>query len=101
MILLQKSKYLPKKQIVSNKDLINPIINRAKSGVHGGIDKLNIKTKAKLEELVSKVNEKVDQYIQPIEGEGVKRGRGRPRLTKGEGIIGDTLKGLIGMTGLT
>ena len=96
--IASKAKAFAKKQIISNKDLINPIINRVKSGVHGGIDKLNNKAKAKLEELASKANAKVDQYIQPIEGEGVKRRRGRPK--KGEGIIGDALKGLIGMTGL-
>jgi hypothetical protein len=71
-----------------HKDLINPIINRVKSTVHGGIDKLSNKAKEKLEEL-----------IQPIEGEGVvKPKRGRPK--KGEGIIGDVLKGLVGVTGL-
>jgi hypothetical protein len=96
--IASKAKAFAKKQIVSNKDLINPIINRVKSGVHGGIDKLSNKAKAKLEELASKANAKVDQYIQPIEGEGVKRRRGRPK--KGEGIIGDALKGLIGMSGL-
>ena len=96
--IVSRAKAFAKKQIVSNKDLINPIINRVKSGVHGGIDKLSNKTKAKLEELASKANAKVDQYIQPIEGEGVKRRRGRPK--KGEGIIGDALKGLIGMSGL-
>ena len=96
--IASKAKAFAKKQIVSNKDLINPIINRVKSGVHGGIDSLSNKAKAKLEELASKANAKVDQYIQPIEGEGVKRRRGRPK--KGEGIIGDALKGLIGMSGL-
>jgi hypothetical protein len=96
--IASRAKAFARKQIVSNKDLINPIINRVKSGVHGGIDSLSNKAKAKLEELASKANAKVDQYIQPIEGEGVKRRRGRPK--KGEGIIGDALKGLIGMTGL-
>jgi hypothetical protein len=96
--IASRAKAFAKKQIVSNKDLINPIINRVKSGVHGGIDSLSNKAKAKLEELASKANAKVDQYIQPIEGEGVKRRRGRPK--KGEGIIGDALKGLIGMSGL-
>ena len=81
-----------------HKDLINPIIGRVKAGVHGGIDKLSNKAKEKLEELASKANAKVDEFIQPIEGEGVKRRRGRPK--KGEGIIGDALKGLIGMSGL-
>ena len=96
--IASKAKAFAKKQIVSNKDLINPIINRVKSTVHGGIDSLSNKAKAKLEELASKANSKVDQYIQPIEGEGVKRRRGRPK--KGTGIIGDALKGLIGMSGL-
>ena len=96
--IASRAKAFAKKQIVSNKDLINPIINRVKSGVHGGIDSLSNKAKAKLEELASKANAKVDQYIQPIEGEGVKRRRGRPK--KGEGIIDDALKGLIGMSGL-
>lgn len=57
-----------------HKDLINPIIGRVRAGAKSGIDKL-----------AAKVNEKVDEYIKPIEGEG---------------IIGDALKGLIGMTGL-
>jgi hypothetical protein len=57
-----------------HKDLINPIIGRVRAGAKSGIDKL-----------ASKANEKVDEYIKPIEGEG---------------IIGDALKGLIGMTGL-
>ena len=57
-----------------HKDLINPIIGRVRAGAKSGIDKL-----------ASKANEKVDEYIKPIEGEG---------------IIGDALKGLISMTGL-
>jgi hypothetical protein len=57
-----------------HKDLINPIIGRVRAGTKSGIDRL-----------ASKVNEKVDDYIKPIEGEGV---------------IGDALKGLISMTGL-
>jgi hypothetical protein len=81
-----------------HKDLINPIIGRVRAGVHGGIDTLSNKAKSKLEELASKANAKVDEFIQPIEGEGVKRRRGRPK--KGEGIIGDVLKGLISTTGL-
>ncbi len=96
--IASKTKAFAKKQIISNKDLLNPIINRVKSGVHGGIDSLSNKGKAKLEELTSKTNAKVDPYIKPIEGEGVKRRRGRPK--KGEGIIGDAIKGIIGMSGL-
>jgi hypothetical protein len=57
-----------------HKDLINPIIGRVRAGPKSGIN-----------QLVSKANEKVDEYIKPIEGEG---------------IIGDSLKGLISMTGL-
>ena len=57
-----------------HKDLINPIIGRVRAVAKSGIDKL-----------ASKANAKVDEYIKPIEGEG---------------IIGDALKGLIGMTGL-
>jgi len=71
-----------------HKDLINPIIARVKAGAHSGIDKLS-----------AKAREKIDDIIKPIEGEGVRpKRRGRPK--KGEGIIGDALKGLIGMTGL-
>lgn len=73
----------------ANKDLINPIIGRVKSGIHSGIDKLSSAAKGK-----------VDQYIQPIQGEGMKKKRGRPSKKVGEGIIGDALKGLIGMSGL-
>jgi len=72
-----------------HKDLINPIIGRVKSTVHGGIDKLSNKAKEKLEEL-----------IQPIEGEGVVRPKRRGRPKKGAGVIGDVLKGLINVTGM-
>ena len=97
--IASKAKAFAKKQIISNKDLLNPIINRVKSTVHGGINSLSNKAKEKLEELASKANSKVDQYIQPIEGEGVRpKRRGRPK--KGEGLIGDVLKGLISTTGL-
>jgi len=57
-----------------HKDLINPIIGRVRAGAKSGIN-----------HLAYKANEKVDEYIKPIEGEG---------------IIGDALKGLISMTGL-
>ena len=97
--IASKAKAFAKKQIISNKDLLNPIINRVKSTVHGGINSLSNKAKEKLEELASKANSKVDQYIQPIEGEGVRpKRRGRPK--KGEGIIGDVLSKVIGLTGL-
>jgi hypothetical protein len=73
-----------------HKDLINPIIGRVRAGAHSGIDKLS-----------AKAREKIDEIIKPIEGEGVvKPRRGRPRLAKGTGVIGDVLKGLIGVTGL-
>ena len=71
-----------------HKDLINPIIGRVRAGAHSGIDKLS-----------AKAREKNDEIIKPIEGEGVvKPRRGRPK--KGTGVIGDVLKGLIGVTGL-
>ena len=73
--------------VKKNRDLINPIIGRARSYAKSGIQKL-----------ADKANEKVDYFTPEIEGEGVKRRRGRPK--KGEGIIGDALKGLIGMSGL-
>ena len=85
--IASKAKAFAHKKIIANKDLLNPIINRFKSSIHGGIDNLS-----------NKVKGKVDQYIHPIEGEGAKRRRGRPQ--KGAGIIGDVLKGLVGVTGL-
>jgi hypothetical protein len=58
-----------------HKDLINPIIGRVRTGAKSGIERL-----------VTKVNEKVDEYIKPIEGEG---------------IIGNIIKGITGIeTGL-
>ena len=57
-----------------HKDLINPIIGRVRAGAKSGIN-----------HLASRANEKVDEYIKPIEGEG---------------IIGDALKSLVSMTGL-
>ena len=57
-----------------NRDLLNPIIGRARSYAKSGIQKL-----------VDKANSQVDKYTPEIEGEG---------------IIGDALKGLIGMSGL-
>jgi hypothetical protein len=69
-VRIKKAKAFARK----HKDLINPIIGRVRVGATSGINKLD-----------SKSNEKVDEYIKPIEGEG---------------IIGDTLKGLVSMTGL-
>jgi hypothetical protein len=98
-----------KKLAVQNKDLINPIIGRVRGTAKRGVSKL-----------ANKVNETIDKYITDIEGgalypagaglgggalypagytgNGLKKKRGRPK--KGEGIIGDALKGLIGMSGL-
>ena len=71
-----------------HKDLINPIVGRVRAGAHSGIDKLS-----------AKAREKIDDIIKPIEGEGVRpKRRGRPK--KGTGVIGDVLKGIIGVTGL-
>ena len=82
-----KAKALAISTVKKNRDLINPIIGRARSYAKSGIQKL-----------ADKANEKIDYYTPEIAGEGVKRRRGRPK--KGEGIIGDALKGLIGMSGL-
>ena len=86
--IASKAKAFAKKQIISNRDLLNPIIGRARSYAKSGIQKL-----------ADKANEKIDYYTPEIQGEGVvKPKRGRPK--KGEGIIGDVLKGLISTTGL-
>ena len=95
-----------KKLAVQNKDLINPIIGRVRGTAKRGVSKL-----------ANKANETIDKYITDVEGgalfpagsgggalfpagygNGLKKKRGRPK--KGEGIIGDALKGLIGMSGL-
>ena len=87
-----------KKLAVQNKDLINPIIGRVRGTAKKGVSKL-----------ANKANETIDKYITDIEGGGVKKKRGRPRVSgsikpegfkKGKGIIGDVLKNVIGMTGL-
>ena len=85
--IASKAKAFAKKQIISNKDLLNPIIGRARSYAKSGIQKL-----------ADKANEKIDYYTPEIQGEGVRPKRGRPK--KGTGIIGDVLKGLISTTGL-
>ena len=88
-----------------HKDLINPIIGRARAGAKSGIERL-----------AAKANEKVDEYIKPIEGEGIigniikgitgietglgMKKRGRPRKSaskkvakrKGKGILGTLIK---------
>jgi hypothetical protein len=96
--IASKAKAFAKKQIISNKDLLNPIIGRARSYAKSGINSLSNKAKEKLEELADKANSQIDYYTPDIQGEGVKRRRGRPK--KGTGIIGDVLKGLISTTGL-
>jgi len=83
--IASKAKAFAKK----HKDLINPIIGRVRAGAHSGIDKLS-----------AKAREKIDEIIKPIEGEGVVKPKRRGRPTKGTGVIGDVLKGLIGVTGL-
>ena len=72
--IAKKAKAFAISTVKKNRDLINPIIGRARSYAKSGIQKL-----------ADKANEKVDKYTPEIEGEG---------------IIGDALKGLIGMTGL-
>ena len=72
--IASKAKKFAISTIKANRDLINPIIGRARSYAKSGIQKL-----------ADKANSQVDKYTPEIEGEG---------------IIGDALKGLIGMTGL-
>ena len=72
--IASKAKKFAISTIKANRDLINPIIGRARSYAKSGIQKL-----------ADKANEKVDYLTPEIQGEG---------------IIGDALKGLIGMTGL-
>jgi hypothetical protein len=84
-----KAKAFAVSTVKKNRDLINPIIGRARSYAKSGIQKL-----------ADKANEKIDYYTPEIQGEGVvKPKRGRPKKA-GTGIIGDVLKGLISTTGL-
>ena len=98
-----------KKLAVQNKDLINPIIGRVRGSAKSGVSKL-----------ANKANETIDKYIKDIDGgalypagaglgggalypagytgNGLKKKRGQKK--KGEGVIGDVLKGLINTTGL-
>ena len=85
--IASKAKKFAISTVKKNRDLINPIIGRARSYAKSGIQKL-----------ADKANEKIDYYTPEIQGEGAKRRRGRPK--KGTGIIGDVLKGLISTTGL-
>lgn len=78
-----------KRLAVQNKDLINPIIGRVRGAAKKGVAKL-----------ATKADETIDKYITDIKGEGIKKRRGRPKKKVGEGIIGDVLKNVIGMSGL-
>ena len=85
--IASKAKKIAISTVKKNRDLINPIIGRARSYAKSGIQKL-----------ADKANEKIDYYTPEIAGEGAKRRRGRPKKgTAGTGIIGDALKGLIGV----
>ena len=77
-----KAKALAISTVKKNRDLINPIIGRARSYAKSGIQKL-----------ADKANEKIDYYTPEIAGEGAKRRRGRPK--KGEGLIGSTGLGVV------
>ena len=70
--IASKAKAFAVSTVKKNRDLINPIIGRARSYAKSGIQKL-----------ADKANSQVDKYTPEIEGEG---------------IIGDALKGLIGMS---
>ncbi len=66
--IASKAKKFAISTVKKNRDLINPIIGRARFYAISGIQKLADKT-----------NEKVDYFTPEIEGEGVKRRRGRPK----------------------
>ena len=80
--IASKAKKFAISTVKKNRDLINPIIGRARSYAKSGIQKL-----------ADKANEKVDHYTPEIEGEGVKRSRGRPK--KGAGVIGDACMAVV------
>ena len=86
-----------KKLAIKHKDVLNPIIAGLKTGAKKGASKLAETAQEKLLEYALKAQDKIDSNINPIEGGAIKR-RGRPK--KGEGLIGDALKGLITMSGV-
>ena len=73
-----------KKLAIKHKDIINPMLAGLKSGASKGVAKL-----------AQAAQDKIESKINTIEGGAIKR-RGRPK--KGEGLIGDALKGLITMS---
>ena len=69
---------------MKHKHIINPLIKGAKATAHRGIAKL-----------ATSAHNKVDSFVQPVEGGAIKRRRGRPK--KEAGILGDVL-GMINPT---
>jgi len=119
-----------KKLAVQNKDLINPIIGRVRGAAKSGVSKLANKANEKIDQYITDINGGAlfpagsglggalypagsglggalypagytgtggALYPAGYTGTGVKK---RGRKKKGEGIIGDVLKNVIGMTGL-
>ena len=66
--IASKAKAFAKKQIISNKDLLNPIIGRARSYAKSGINSLSNKAKEKLEELASILMKKLIIIHQTYKG---------------------------------
>ena len=67
-----------KQLAIKHKNIINPLIKGAKATAHRGIAKL-----------ATSAHNKVDSFVQPVEGGAIKRRRGRPK--KGAGLLGDVL----------
>jgi hypothetical protein len=109
-----------KKLAVQNKDLINPIIGRVRGTAKRGVSKLANKANETIDKYITDIEGGAlypagaglnpSGFIKPsvlgggalypagYTGNGLKKKRGRKK--KGEGIIGDVLKNVIGMTGL-
>ena len=87
-----------KKLAVKHKDIINPMLAGLKTGAKRGATKLSQAAQDKVIEYAQKAQDKIDNNVNTIEGEALKRRHGRPK--KGEGLIGDALKGLITMSGV-